>query len=120
MEIKRTIEISVEKTRRFVIRQPEADATLSCPACGELMLTAEAAAVLLRVKCRRVYQIVEPGAAHFVETETGAMFVCPPSLDAAIGNVDDAPNEYGLQKVDAASNRLYICTATGWKFTALQ
>jgi len=28
--------------------------------------------------------------------------------------------EYGRQKVDATSNRLYICTATGWKFTALQ
>lgn len=39
MEIKRTIEISVEKTCRFVICQPEADETLSCPACGELMLT---------------------------------------------------------------------------------
>ena len=91
MEIKRTIEISVEKTRRFVIRQPETDAVILCPTCNEPMLTAEAAAVLLGVKCRLVYRIVEAGAAHFVETETGAMFVCPQSLDAAIGNIDDAP-----------------------------
>ena len=91
MEIKRTIEISVEKTRRFVIRQPEFDETISCPMCGELMLTAEAAAVLFQIRCRLVYQLIEAGAAHFVETETGAMFVCPPSLDRAMGNVDDAP-----------------------------
>jgi len=91
MEIKRSIEISVEKTRRFVIRQPEADETLLCPVCGELMLTAEAAAVLFRVKCRLVYQIIEADAAHFLETETGAMFVCPSSLDRAIGDVNDTP-----------------------------
>ncbi len=90
MEIKRSIEISVEKTRRFVIRQPEMSETISCPTCGEPMLTAEAAAVLFQINCRRVYQIVEANAAHFAETETGAMFVCPPSLDAAIGNIDDA------------------------------
>ena len=91
MEIKRSIEISVEKTRRLVICQPETDDTMPCPVCGELMLTAEAAAILFQIKCRRIYQIVELGAAHFVDTETGAMFVCPPSLDAAIGNTDDAP-----------------------------
>ena len=91
MEIKRTTEISVEKTRRFVIRQPETDPAIACPACGEPMLTAEASAVLFGVKCRRIYRIVETGAAHFHETETGAMFVCPSSLDAAIENIDDAP-----------------------------
>lgn len=91
MEIKRTTEISVEKTRRFVIRQPETDATITCPACSEPMLVAETAAVLFRVKCRRIYQIVETGAAHFFETEAGAMFVCPSSLDRAINNIDSAP-----------------------------
>ncbi len=86
MEIKRSIEISVEKTRRFVIRQPETYAAIRCPACGELMLTAEASAVLFRVKCRRVYRIVEAGAAHFAETETGALFICPPSLAEILGD----------------------------------
>lgn len=32
----------------------------------------------------------------------------------------DEAAEYGRQKVDAGSVRLYICTAAGWKFTALQ
>ena len=91
MEIKRTTEISIEKTRRFRIRTPETDAMISCPSCGEPMLTAEAAAVLFQINCRRVYQIIEAGAAHFVETETGAMFVCPSSLDQAIGDVTDSP-----------------------------
>lgn len=88
MEIKRTTEISIEKTRRFVIRQPETDATISCPTCNEPMLSAEAAATLFHIRCRLVYQIVEAGATHFLETEAGAMFVCPSSLDAAIGDAD--------------------------------
>ena len=91
MEIKRSVEISIEKTRRFRIRQPETDAMILCPTCGEPMLTAEAAAVLFQINCRRVYQIIEAGAAHFVETETGALFVCPSSLDAVIGDADAAP-----------------------------
>lgn len=106
MEIKRSIEISVEKTRRFAIRQPETDETISCPACNELMLTAEAAAVLFKTKCRRVYQIVEANAVHFLETEAGAMFVCPSSLDRAIGNNDDVPfDEIAKLLSDAAENR---------------
>ena len=108
MEIKRTTEISVEKTRRLVIRQPETDATIRCPACNEPMLTAEAVAVLFRVKCRLIYKIVEAGAAHFVETETGALLVCPSSLDAAIGNVSDIPTAEIVKLLtdSAAENQL--------------
>lgn len=91
MEIKHSTEISVERTRRFVIRQPEMDETLPCPGCGEMMLSAESSAILFRVKCRRVYQLVEADAVHFVETETGVLFVCPPSLDQAIRNAGDEP-----------------------------
>ncbi len=32
----------------------------------------------------------------------------------------DETSERGQMKVDAANNRLYICTVTGWKFTTLQ
>ncbi len=90
MEIKRTTEISVEKTRRFIIRQPEADEIFSCPKCGEPMLTAENSAALFRIRYRRIYQIVEAGAAHFFENETGAMFVCPSSLAATVSDDDAA------------------------------
>lgn len=89
MEIKRTTEISVEKTRRFRIRQPETNETISCSVCGEPMLTAEASAALFKIKNRRVYQLVEANIIHFTETETGAMFVCLQTLDQATCNTDD-------------------------------
>ena len=38
----------------------------------------------------------------------------PPSSECS------ATSQYGRQKVDATNVRLYICTAAGWKFTALQ
>lgn len=108
MEIKRTTEIVVEKTRRFRIRQPETDETIACPACGELMLAAEICAVLFRVKCRMIYRIVEANQAHFLETETGAMFVCPQSLDAAIGDIADEPTAeiVKLLSESAAENQI--------------
>jgi hypothetical protein len=37
----------------------------------------------------------------------------PPAADC------DAASEYGRMKVDATGNKLYICTSTGWKSTAL-
>jgi hypothetical protein len=37
----------------------------------------------------------------------------PPAADC------DAEAEYGRMKVDATGNKLYICTSTGWKSTAL-
>lgn len=90
MEIKRATEIYIETTRRFVIRQPETDETILCPVCGEEMMPAEMSAAFFQIKCRRVYQLVEAGAAHFVETEAGATLVCLSSLDAAIGNTNGA------------------------------
>ena len=91
MEIKRTTEIFCETTRRFVVRRQSEAATIFCPACGEAMLAAEAAAAVFQINCRRVYRFVEAGAAHFLETEAGATLVCLSSLGAAIGNLDDAP-----------------------------
>lgn len=106
MEIKRTTEYFVEKTRRFRMRQPETDAIILCPACSEPMLTAETSAVLFQIKCRAVYRIVEAGAAHFVETDAGALFVCPSSLDAAIGNVEVVPPAEIVQLlVESAKNQ---------------
>lgn len=106
MEIKRTTEIVVEKTRRFVIRQRETDDTLLCSACGEPMLAAEICAVLFRVKCRLIYQLVEANAAHFTETETGAMFVCPQSIEAAIGNQADEPTAENVKLLSAAAEEI--------------
>ena len=82
MEIKRTIEIFVRAKRRFVIQPTGAAEQVFCPHCAELMLAAETAAALLGLNRRSVYQLIENGAAHFVETADGAVLVCPASLNS--------------------------------------
>lgn len=80
MEIKRNFETLVVTKRRFVIRQTPAVEQTVCAECGETMLPIAQAAVLLRIKQSRIFQIVETGAAHFTEAEAGALMVCLNSL----------------------------------------
>lgn len=87
MEIKRTTEIFVETERRFVVHQPEHAEQIFCPNCAESMLTAEQVAVVFDISRRAVYQFIENGTAHFVETETGAVMICASSLAAILSNV---------------------------------
>ena len=96
MEIKRTTEIFVETKRRFVISQPENAESIFCLACDQQMLAAEQAAALFQINCRRVYRLIETGAAHFAETKTGAALVCPSSLAASL--------ETDAQQLPAATN----------------
>lgn len=84
MKIKRSIEIFVETHRRFVISQADAAAQKNCPTCGETMLAAEHSAKFFQINSRRIYRMIETGAAHFIETETGAAFVCLASLEEAL------------------------------------
>lgn len=84
MEIKRIFEKLTVTKRRFVIRQtPLAEQTV-CAECGEPMLTIAQAAVLFCLKQSRIFQIVETGAAHFTETEAGALMICLNSLAAVL------------------------------------
>lgn len=103
MEFKRRTEISIEKTRRFVIRQPESNETFFCPACGEPMLAAETAAALFRVTCRRIYRFVEASAIHFRENEAGAVYVCWQSTSAAIEAENSLLLDEIIGPVNAAS-----------------
>jgi hypothetical protein len=80
MEIKRTTQIVVETERRYVVRQQAHTEPVICSSCNEVMLSAEQAAVVFDLSTRTVYQLVEKGTTHFVETETGALFVCLRSL----------------------------------------
>lgn len=82
MEIKRTTEIFIETARRFVVRP--VNENTRCLACGESLLAAEQCAALLQINCRLIFQMIERGAAHFVENPTGATLVCPTSLAAAL------------------------------------
>lgn len=45
------------------------------------MLTAEQIAAMFDTTQRRVFQIIETGAAHFTEIETGAVMICVKSLE---------------------------------------
>lgn len=84
MEIKRNFEKLVVTKRRFVIRQtPSVEQTI-CAECGKPMLPIAQAAVLFRQKQSRIFQIVETGAAHFAETETGALMICLTSLSVIL------------------------------------
>ena len=85
MEIKRTTEIFIEATRRFVVRQTSANEQFICPECGSPMFAAEQIAELFNVSRRKIYQTIEAGAWHFVETDTGAVMICLPSLETIPG-----------------------------------
>ena len=81
MEIKRTTEIFVETSKQFIVRRTKNDAApVSCPTCGEPTLTAEQIAEVFCLSRRAVYQLIETGAAHFQEAETGAVMICLVSL----------------------------------------
>ena len=80
MEIKRKFEMLVATNRRYIIRQPASGKQITCAECGEPMLTTEQAAKIFGIKQRRIFQIIETEAAHFTETETGAVLICIKSL----------------------------------------
>lgn len=82
MEIKRNFEMLVATNRRYIIRQSPPGRQIACVECGEPMLTAEQAAKLLGTTQRRIFQIIETKAAHYTETEAGAVMICLPSLAA--------------------------------------
>ena len=80
MEIKRNFEKLVVTKRRFVIHQTPAVKQTICAECGAPVLAIEQAAVLLGIKQSRIFQIIETGAAHFTESESGALMICLKSL----------------------------------------
>ena len=51
---------------------------------------------------------------------SGGFVQLPLTTGAPPASECNAASQYGRQKVDAANDRLYICTANGWKFTTLQ
>jgi len=89
MEFKRTTEFFVERKRQIVIRQSDSTEPFFCPRCGEPTLPAEQIAVVFGISRRRVYRLIETGAAHFAEIETGAVMICPSSVAAFLGTVEE-------------------------------
>ena len=97
-EITRKTEIIVETKRRFIIAQAaNPEEQIFCPQCAALMIAAEHCAALLGVSRREIYRSVENGTAHFAETETGALLVCPAALPAPDA---DAEEEKAMASAD--------------------
>lgn len=78
--------MQVATKRRFTIRQSPNVEPIVCATCGAATLTAEQAAVLFGIKQRAVFQLIETGAAHFAETEIGAVMICLTSLAEILEN----------------------------------
>lgn len=107
MEIKRTTEILVETNRRLVIRRAEEEGEqFFCPRCNEPMLSAEQTAVVCSISRREVYKHVETGAAHFAETETGAVMICLPSLAAII---EAQKSQIEIQQTQIEELKQFVC-----------
>lgn len=76
MEVLRKVEMFVATSRRYVVRQSPSGRKVDCMLCGEVMVTAEQAAVMLGVNQRRLFQIIEAGGLHYAETASAAMMIC--------------------------------------------
>ena len=89
MEIKRKIEITLETNKRCIVRLPDDwDEGIFCPQCEtvELLISAEQAAAFFNISRRTVYRLADNGSLHFVETDAGAVFVCPSSMQNVLPN----------------------------------
>lgn len=80
MEIKRNSEMLEVIRRRYIVRQPLSDEQKTCTTCGEPMLTAEKSAGIFGITQRQIFQIIEANAAHYIETESGAVMICLSSV----------------------------------------
>jgi hypothetical protein len=76
--------ITIETLQRTVIRQnaPQTQ-NLWCEFCQAAveMISPELAAKISGVNVREVYRQIEKGSVHFVETESGSVFICRNSLN---------------------------------------
>lgn len=84
MEIKRKFEMLTATSRRYVVRQSPTGRQNICAECGQPMLTTEQAAGIFDITQRRIFQIIETNAAHYIEAEAGATLVCLTSLSAIL------------------------------------
>ncbi|MFN0123756.1 MAG: hypothetical protein ACKV2V_24915 [Blastocatellia bacterium] len=92
--IKRRIEITTMTEHSVTVRPVSVRAFRWCAACaGEVnMVTPDQAATIARVFMRTIFQWVENGRLHFVETADGKLLVCLTSL-SAVNTEDNMPGE---------------------------
>lgn len=98
MKIKRRFEMSIDTSRKYIIRQSVSDRPIACAECGESMLRVDQAAAFFSIRQRRIFQIIETDAAHFTETETGAAMICLTFLATALDEVSPEDQKSRLDK----------------------
>lgn len=80
---KRKKVITIETIQRTVIHQTSNNPLIIwCEFCQAKveMTTPEVAANIQGIKVREIYRRIEKGELHFIETETGRVFICENSL----------------------------------------
>src|SRR6185369_6615476 len=74
--------VIVNTSELTLIRRVHGTAQADCPQCGARveMVTPEQAVTLTRIHWRAIYELVELGRVHFIETAEGHLLVCLQSL----------------------------------------
>ena len=71
--------ITIENYRRTVVRSPGNLSNLAvCEPCGieTTMILPQEAAKILQTTAREIFRLVESGKVHFLEAESGELFIC--------------------------------------------
>ena len=84
MEIKRKISMSQKTDRRFIIRSTKNLEQIECAECDSKMLPVEKVAALFEIKQREIFQFIEKGLVHFVETQNSSVMVCLSSVSIVL------------------------------------
>ncbi|HET9532144.1 MAG TPA: hypothetical protein VFQ92_17420 [Blastocatellia bacterium] len=81
--IKKTIEITVERSRVIRVSRPHIQIMARCPKClaETRMISPQEASALTGLSLREIYQRVEAGSLHFIETQQGQLYICTNSID---------------------------------------
>lgn len=89
--MRRRTEITIETSRRVVVRQFQAAVRVWCGDCTAevMMVSANEAAALAGVSSRTIYRWIEDGEIHFVEDSGGLIRVCANSIGNANRNRDE-------------------------------
>lgn len=76
----RRMRFTVERSETLLVRPTQL--AVSCTVCGRdaQMLAPDAAAVIAGVSIRTIYQMLEAGEIHFVESKYGRLLICLDSL----------------------------------------
>jgi predicted site-specific integrase-resolvase len=82
MRREKRIEIDLMTERSLIIRSGRHSIQTTCQGCGRevRMITPDQAAMLADVRTRTIFQWVEVGKVHFVETPDGKVLICANSL----------------------------------------